>query len=199
MLKLRDNRAVNNGEHGIRLMGSRNQVKSNVADDNLEDGIRVDGTGTGNEIQGNRTHGNGAAFAGIRIMTGSTDSKIEGNEARGNGMDLIDENGACSDNTWQGNAFVTRSQTCITAPKAFAANLTVNSAADDDDGSCDAAPGDCTLREAIDDLNAGLGSSIGFDPATFPPGILTPIAVASASARPHGVGDDRRRVGHPLQ
>jgi CSLREA domain-containing protein len=113
-------------------------------------------------------------------MTGSTDSKIEGNEARGNGMDLIDENGACSDNTWQGNAFVTRSQTCITAPKAFAANLTVNSAADDDDGSCDAAPGDCTLREAIDDLNAGLGSSIGFDPATFPPGVLTPIAVASA-------------------
>ncbi|MBI2415970.1 MAG: right-handed parallel beta-helix repeat-containing protein [Candidatus Kerfeldbacteria bacterium] len=36
-----------------------------------------------------------------------------------------------------------------TTPQVLAASLVVNSANDDNDGSCDSAPGDCTLREAL--------------------------------------------------
>lgn len=45
----------------------------------------------------------------------------------------------------------------------YAATLTVNSTADDDDGSCSAAPGDCTLREAI--AYASPGDTIQFGSA----------------------------------
>jgi CSLREA domain-containing protein len=58
-----------------------------------------------------------------------------------------------------------------TQAPAGAAKLTVNSTANDDDGSCDHPPGpgiDCTLHEAIDAANAGLGNLINFHPATFP-------------------------------
>src|SRR5215510_6651358 len=40
-------------------------------------------------------------------------------------------------------------------PVAYATTFTVNSAADSDDGNCNAA--DCTLREAINAVNAGAG------------------------------------------
>lgn len=66
------------------------------------------------------------------------------------------------------------------APAAGAADFTVNTSSDADDGSCDPPPGSCTLREAIAAVNAGLGASIDFDPASFPPGMLTSIAVGSA-------------------
>ncbi len=46
--------------------------------------------------------------------------------------------------------------------------LIVNSTANTSDGVCDATT--CTLREAIDDVNSGLGSLLSFDPAVFPPG-----------------------------
>src|SRR5215467_668368 len=40
-------------------------------------------------------------------------------------------------------------------PTAYAANFTVNTLADHDDGTCDAV--DCTLREAINAVNGGSG------------------------------------------
>ena len=110
-LKLRDNRAVNSGLLGIRILGSRNQLKGNLAVDNMGDGIRVDGPGQGNNLQGNHSKGNFAA--GIRISTNSTGARIKRNETRGNALDLVDENAACDSNAWQGNAFVTSSQACI--------------------------------------------------------------------------------------
>ncbi|MEX2158637.1 MAG: hypothetical protein WEB04_04470, partial [Dehalococcoidia bacterium] len=51
------------------------------------------------------------------------------------------------------------------------AKLTVNSTANNDDGDCSGAPnagsGDCTLREAINDVNDGLADEINFHPAVF--------------------------------
>ena len=51
------------------------------------------------------------------------------------------------------------------APTAGAADFTVNSNVDNEDGSC---PQNCTLRAAINAVNAGLGESIDFNPADFP-------------------------------
>lgn len=63
-----------------------------------------------------------------------------------------------------GIAFVTATVEIINPQQfghpAYAASLTVNSSADDDDGSCDVAPGDCTLREAIN--AASNGDTINF-------------------------------------
>jgi CSLREA domain-containing protein len=61
------------------------------------------------------------------------------------------------------------------APTADAADFTVNSNVDDDDGSCD--PQNCTLREAINAVNAGLGKSIDFNPADFPTESLLAIVL----------------------
>jgi CSLREA domain-containing protein len=58
---------------------------------------------------------------------------------------------------------------------------TVNSTEDTDDFVCDAAPGGCTLREAIWEarLNGGL-DIIDFAPAVFPPGAPAVITVGAA-------------------
>ena len=77
----------------------------------------------------------------------------------------------------------------VAAGSASAATYTVNSRNDSDDGSCDPAPGDCTLREAINDLNAAGSGAIDFDPAAFPhfnldsikPGSALPTISASPS------------------
>ena len=62
---------------------------------------------------------------------------------------------------------------------AHAANFTVNSVADTDDGTCDASS--CTLREAINAANAAAGfDTILFDPTVFPAGSPATIAVTSA-------------------
>jgi hypothetical protein len=56
--------------------------------------------------------------------------------------------------------------------KAGAVKLTVNSTANTDDGDCDhplVATDDCTLHEAIDAVNAGLGDTINFHPPVFSP------------------------------
>src|SRR5262245_38461522 len=83
------------------------------------------------------------------------------------------------------------------APAARAAgpDLVVNSAADDDDGACTAAPAGCTLREAIAAVNAGTERSIGFDPAVFPPAapfllqVATPLpAIARSGVSIDGAG-----------
>ncbi len=52
---------------------------------------------------------------------------------------------------------------------AVAATIMVDSTADTDDGSCGLPSGDCTLREAINAVNDGVGKKIEFDSATFPP------------------------------
>src|SRR3989338_1934041 len=56
-------------------------------------------------------------------------------------------------------AFVTASVQIIYPEQfnrpVYAATLTVNSSGDDNDGSCAAAPGDCTLREAVEVANVG--------------------------------------------
>src|SRR5207249_4869697 len=51
----------------------------------------------------------------------------------------------------------------------------VNTTADHDDGSCDAA--DCTLREAINAVNAAAGGAIQFD---IPGGAAPTITLSSA-------------------
>ncbi len=60
-------------------------------------------------------------------------------------------------------------------PAYAAQTFVVNSAADDDDGSCDVGPGDCTLREAINAANAlsdadTINFSIGTGAQTITPG-----------------------------
>jgi CSLREA domain-containing protein len=55
------------------------------------------------------------------------------------------------------------------ATSAWAATFIVNSAADTTDGSCDASPGGCTLREAIEASVATPGrDTIAFDGSVFP-------------------------------
>ena len=81
----------------------------------------------------------------------------------------------------------------------LAETFVVNSADDSDDGSCDPAPGDCTLREAIDAANASARrDTIEFDAAVFPPGDATSIQPASALpplSDPAGVGVDGSGAG----
>jgi CSLREA domain-containing protein len=61
------------------------------------------------------------------------------------------------------------------------ADFLVNSAASDSDAEgCEKAPGDCTLREAIEALNIKKSGSIEFDPSVFPPGSETPINTTGA-------------------
>jgi CSLREA domain-containing protein len=59
-------------------------------------------------------------------------------------------------------------------------DLVVNEASDDDDGACTPEPTGCTLREAINAVNAGPERSIGFDPAIFPLGAGTAIIASPA-------------------
>ena len=74
----------------------------------------------------------------------------------------------------------------LLAPEASATTFTVNSVADDDDGSCDPiASGDCTLQEAIEATNTASGADdIAFDitPNTIPlvtglPDITGPLTI----------------------
>src|SRR3989304_1535748 len=54
------------------------------------------------------------------------------------------------------------------AEPAGAAKLTVNTVSNTDDGDCEGPPnagsGNCTLHEAIDDVNGGLADRINFHP-----------------------------------
>ena len=62
--------------------------------------------------------------------------------------------------------------------RAQAANFTVNSTADTDDGTCDVSS--CTLREAINAANAAAGfDTILFDPSVFPEASPATIDVAA--------------------
>ena len=87
----------------------------------------------------------------------------------------------------------------LAAAPAAADLFTVNDATDTDDGSCDPAPGDCTLREAIHASNASTArDTIDFDPTEFPLGAPTTINVASAlpaSTDPEGVVVDGYDAG----
>src|SRR5688500_16332916 len=69
------------------------------------------------------------------------------------------------------------------AGPAAAATLTVNSAADDTDGSCDASPGDCTFREAIgaSNLSTGVLDTIEFALGTGTPTISPTSALPTIS------------------
>ncbi|HEU4760482.1 MAG TPA: cohesin domain-containing protein, partial [Dehalococcoidia bacterium] len=59
--------------------------------------------------------------------------------------------------------------------------LTVNSTADDNDFLCEASPGDCTLREAINAAVAHLGAdTITFNAGTFPPNAPATISIGAA-------------------
>jgi CSLREA domain-containing protein len=72
---------------------------------------------------------------------------------------------------------------CAAAGAARADTFVVDTTASDDDGSCDPAPGDCTLPEAIAAASALPGrDAITFDPAVFPPG--SPAAIQPAAALP---------------
>jgi CSLREA domain-containing protein len=69
------------------------------------------------------------------------------------------------------------------AAPARADIFVVDTTATDDDGSCDPAPEDCTLPEAIAAASARPGrDAITFDPAVFPPG--SPAAIQPAAALP---------------
>jgi CSLREA domain-containing protein len=81
--------------------------------------------------------------------------------------------------------------------RAAGPDLVVNTALDDDDGTCTAAAAGCTLREAILAVDAGTALSIGFDPVVFPLGNpatillatpLPPIARSGASVDGAGAG-----------
>ena len=121
-----------------------------------------------------------------RIMTGSTDQD-RGHEARGTAWTSSTRT-ALQRQHLAGHAFVTRSR-LHHRTKALQ-QLTVNSAADDDDGSCDAAWGLHAGRRSTTERWAGELDRIR------PPlhGRLTPIAVASACRL--GRRGRRRRVGH---
>jgi CSLREA domain-containing protein len=67
--------------------------------------------------------------------------------------------------------------------QAAPATFTVNSTADDDDGSCDAAPGDCTLREAINAANNN-GNPGDVDIIQFALGTGNPTIDVGATAGP---------------
>ncbi len=80
---------------------------------------------------------------------------------------------------------------------AGAATFTVNSTADTTDGTCGAAPGGCTLHEAIEAAVATPGrDTIAFDPAVFPPGApavidlfqITPVIADPAGTVLDGAG-----------
>jgi CSLREA domain-containing protein len=81
---------------------------------------------------------------------------------------------------------------------ALAATFTVNATTSDDDGACDAAPGGCTIREAIDAANGTPGrDEILFDPAVFSdlaPSIIAPTSELPPLSDPAGVVVDGRNA-----
>ena len=109
-----NNVASNNGAVGILLFaGSGNQVKGNTTNGNGQDGILSGGgVSTGHSIKDNTASGNG--IAGIRLLAGSTGNNVKGNTAQSNSfVDLADDNPNCDNNVWTNNVFNTASKTCI--------------------------------------------------------------------------------------
>ena len=70
---------------------------------------------------------------------------------------------------------------CAAMP-AGAATLIVNSTTDTTDGACGTAPGECTLREAIEAAVATSGhDTIAFDPTVFPRGSASGMIILTSS------------------
>ena len=110
-----NNVAENVGQgDGFDIGGTNNHIEHNQANNNLV-GIRLESsTGSANnEVNDNTANGN--HNSGIDVA--STGNHIHGNTAMGNGQgpgpDLLDENGNCVSNHWDGNHFHYASPSCI--------------------------------------------------------------------------------------
>jgi parallel beta-helix repeat protein len=103
---------VTNGSAGIfvRVDVRGNRITHNAVNDNMREGIDVQGTG--NELDANTASGN---RRGIFVEAGATGNKLHGNTALGNSPsdDLFDGNPGCDSNHWDGNHFATANQSCI--------------------------------------------------------------------------------------
>ena len=106
---LKGNTANNNSRYGFSLGGDNNTIKGNDSSNNATGFVLLDGNG--NEIRGNSANSN--SQDGIQVFQG-TANIIRGNTAMGNNIfDLEDDDTNCDSNIWQGNDFVTASQSCI--------------------------------------------------------------------------------------
>lgn len=98
--------------YGVHILkGSLNSVSSNTIRFNNVVGVLLT-LGTEQNVSNNTLQNNGAH--GIRVQGASDLNKIRSNQVFGHTTwDLADENPACGTNTWSGNAYGTRSQSCI--------------------------------------------------------------------------------------
>lgn len=110
---VRQNSITSNGGDGITDQGFFNTFSGNVIRGNAGNGVNIVNIFGGSDtVQGNQVTGNGAN--GIVVRFGRTGVQVVGNTSTGNAsVDLVDENPQCSGNTWSGNIFGTRNQTCI--------------------------------------------------------------------------------------
>jgi len=104
--------AINNRD-GLSLARSTDtHVNNNIFSRNALAGVILE-VSSDNHLNNNQAIGNG--FFGIFVESLSTGNHINGNTALGNMTlyDLADDNTNCDNNTWNGNTFVSRNQTCI--------------------------------------------------------------------------------------
>jgi parallel beta-helix repeat protein len=101
---------IGNPNAGVAFFGAAdNRVEDSIFSGNFEGIFIFD---DGNEAAGNTV--NGSVDVGILVAFGANDNAITGNSVHGSGsIDLVDGNASCDSNTWSGNSYGSRSQTCI--------------------------------------------------------------------------------------
>jgi len=104
--------AINNRDGLFLASSTDTHVNNNIFSRNALAGVILE-VSSDNHLNNNQAIGNG--FFGIFVESLTTGNHINGNTALGNMTlyDLADDNTNCDNNTWNGNTFVTRNQTCI--------------------------------------------------------------------------------------
>jgi CSLREA domain-containing protein len=101
-----------NGGHGLVVQGDRNALKHVRAAENVGDGVRVAGPGSGNTVTGVSSTANQGA--GIHVDGNAVANTIKKNVALGSdAIDLFDASPACATNVWKDNVFELRNDACI--------------------------------------------------------------------------------------
>lgn len=115
--RVRSNTITANGMHGVVLSGLTGgaSVVANTIAHNGGDGVLIGDLATLHLVQGNQIVGNLANGVHIvRTPIGGGFNRVLGNVALRNArFDLADDNTNCDANTWSGNQFGTRNQSCI--------------------------------------------------------------------------------------
>jgi len=97
---------------GLSIAGGEGDfIKGNRCDQVIDTGFAISGT---HEIIVGNVADHGISSGSVGIFVDGTDNFIRNNEAHGNPRgDLVDNTGACGNNTWKANAFLTANLACI--------------------------------------------------------------------------------------